>query len=149
MLLHRVTLVTVFVLAATLWGVGTVAKCGARETGASPVISASSTDNDEPKKKDQPKEDAPQGFLGIRFDADQDSGPPTVAAVIDDSPAAKAGFKEGDKILKIGDKEAKDVQGTVELVRALKPGQKITVKIKRDDKDMELKVTIGKRPDEE
>jgi S1-C subfamily serine protease len=118
-------------------------------------VAVLSTDNDEPKKKDEPKEkkDAdegpPQAFLGIRYNGDQEEGPPSVEGVIEDSPAAKAGIKEGDTILKIGDKEIKNLETLGKVLRTHKPGQVVTVKVKRDSKEMDIKVTLGKRPAEE
>jgi S1-C subfamily serine protease len=123
---------------------------GAKDHDAQSYALAKISNADEPKTKDKDKdEEKPQGFLGIRFDPDQGDGPPIILDVIEDSPAAKAGLKEKDVIVKVGDKEAKDVPGTVEIVRALKPGQKVTVKVKREGKEMDIKVTVGTRPAED
>jgi S1-C subfamily serine protease len=117
---------------------------------AGPVVGVSRA-ADEPKKeqKETPKDEQPQGFLGIEFASEDEGAQPEVSGVREDGPAAKAGLKQGDVILKIGDKEAKDIPTTIKLARALKPGDKVTVKIKRGDKEMDLKVTVGKRPTEE
>jgi S1-C subfamily serine protease len=66
--------------------------------------------------------------------------------VIADSPAAKAGFQAEDIILKVGEVEAKDRDTVVKAVAALKPGEKVTIRFKRDGKEMSYSVTIGKPP---
>jgi serine protease Do len=58
-----------------------------------------------------------------------------------DSPAAKAGVKAGDKVLKVGDKPVKDQR---ELRAALDGSPaKTTVTVKRGDKEETLPVTFG------
>ncbi len=60
------------------------------------------------------------------------------------SPAEKAGFKEGDVILQIGDLEITD---RVDLERALigkKPGEKIEVKYQRDEEELTAQIEVGK-----
>jgi membrane-associated protease RseP (regulator of RpoE activity) len=65
----------------------------------------------------------------------------TIAAVEGDSPAAKAGVKAGDKVLKVGDKPVKDQR---ELRAALDgSAAKTTVTVKRGDKEETLPVTFG------
>jgi serine protease Do len=60
------------------------------------------------------------------------------------SPAEKAGFKEGDVILQIGDLEITD---RVDLERALigkKPGEKIDVKYQRAEEELTAQIEVGK-----
>jgi S1-C subfamily serine protease len=106
-------------------------------------------DDEKPKDKDASKADRPQGFIGIQLEMNEDGGPAVLAGTLPDSPADKAGFKQGDVVLKVGDVETKDVQSVIKAVRKLKPGDKVTIKVKRDDKEKDLKVTVGKRPAEE
>ena len=151
MLATKLKIVSALAIAVAVIAVGTgvVAKGNGQDTKAQAYALAQPADNDEPKKKDEPKEEE-KGFLGIRFEGgDEGEDHPTVASVVEDSPAAKAGIKDGDVILKIGDKDAKGIQATVALVQALKPGQKVTVKVSREKKEMDIKVTIGKRPPDE
>jgi dienelactone hydrolase len=87
-----------------------------------------------------------QGFVGMGFEGDQGSDPPIVGEVTENGPAARAGIQEGDRILKIGAVDVKDVKSAIQTFRALKPGDKVTVKVKRKDREMDVEFTIGKRP---
>jgi len=68
-------------------------------------------------------------------------------AVIPNSPAERAGIKEGDLILEI-DGEKITLQNTLAAtVRKKKVGDVVTLKIWRDGKILEIKVTLGKLPE--
>jgi S1-C subfamily serine protease len=68
-------------------------------------------------------------------------------AVIPNSPAERAGIKEGDLILEI-DGEKITLQNTLAaVVRKKKVGDVVTLKIWRDGKILEIKVTLGKLPE--
>jgi serine protease Do len=66
-----------------------------------------------------------------------------VVSVDADGPAAKAGMKAGDVILKIGGKAVHDGDDVRSVVRDLEPGKETTLSIQRDGKPMDLKVTAG------
>jgi membrane-associated protease RseP (regulator of RpoE activity) len=102
-------------------------------------------DTDKKEDKDKPAEKAP-GYLGVMLKADDNTGEVLIHEIFPDSPAAKAGFKEGDVLLKVGDMEIKDQNAVVKMVRGLKPGEKVTIHYKRADKEMDVTVTIGTRP---
>jgi serine protease Do len=70
-----------------------------------------------------------------------------VRDVFPDSPAAKAGVKSGDRIIKIGDQEPKDVEGFLKVIGSHKPGDKVTVTVKRDDREQAITATLGERPE--
>lgn len=104
---------------------------------------------DEKKKSDPDKEkkaapEGEQGFLGVNLRGEEDGGV-FVDSVTEDGPAAKAGVKDGDKIIKLNDKEVKGAEQLAEQIHAMKPGQTVTLTVKRDDKEMKIKVTLGKR----
>ncbi len=72
-----------------------------------------------------------------------------VGAVDTDSPAAKGGVEAGDVILKI---DGHVVEGSADLsrtIRALRPGNKITLTVWRSGKTRELPITIGEFKDDE
>ena len=66
-----------------------------------------------------------------------------VVSVDADGPAAKAGMKAGDVILKIGGKPVHEGDEVRSVVRDLEPGKETTVGILRDGKPMDLKVSAG------
>jgi membrane-associated protease RseP (regulator of RpoE activity) len=66
-----------------------------------------------------------------------------ISGVMEDGPAAKAGMKDNDRILKIGDADIKDVYTYMDALRKYKPGDEITVVVLRDDKKVTLKIKAG------
>ena len=69
-----------------------------------------------------------------------------VAGIQRGSPADKAGFKPGDVLLDVNGKAVGDVQAMMALIAALEPGQTGRFKLRRSDRNIDLDVTIGKRP---
>jgi serine protease Do len=71
-----------------------------------------------------------------------------VAEVTEDSPADKAGLKQGDVIIEFAGKPVNEVGPFRNLVALKTPGSKEKMTILRDGKRKTLSVTIGKLPDE-
>ncbi|MRR50682.1 MAG: Do family serine endopeptidase [Rhodocyclaceae bacterium] len=69
-----------------------------------------------------------------------------ITGVMRGSPADKAGIKPGDVLLKIDGKPVKDSQVMLELIAALAPGSSAKFTLRRNGGEVELPVTIGKRP---
>jgi serine protease DegQ len=69
-----------------------------------------------------------------------------IAGVLNGSPADVAGLKAGDILLAINDKEVLDSSGMLNIIAALKPNDKAELKIARAEKEMIVKVAVGKRP---
>lgn len=69
-----------------------------------------------------------------------------VNQVSPDSPADKAGLKEGDVIRKLDGQTIGDSTQLTGLVTNLSPGQVVTLDIVRDGKPMTVRVTLGERP---
>lgn len=89
---------------------------------------------------------ANSGYLGIGLD-NADRG----AKVIDltrGSPADKAGLKVNDVVFSFNGKTIKDSEGLISLVQQHKPGDVVTLRIRRGDDEQDVKVTLGKRPAE-
>ena len=59
------------------------------------------------------------------------------------SPAAKAGMKSGDVIVKIGDKQVKDFDALANSLAQHKPGDKVTFQVMRDGQEKTLTATLG------
>ncbi len=69
-----------------------------------------------------------------------------IAGVLRGSPADRAGVKPGDILMGVDGKRVKDPGAMLNLVTALKPGAPAKLLIRRQQKDMELTVDVGRRP---
>jgi len=65
-----------------------------------------------------------------------------IDGVTDGKPAANAGLKKGDIVTKLGDTEIKDIQEYMKALSKNKKGDTVPVKVLRDGKEIELKVTF-------
>lgn len=73
-----------------------------------------------------------------------------VDTVNDDGPAKDAGLKEGDIITAIDDHEVKTIQELNSYkAKTYEVGDTVTLKVYRDKKDIEIKLTLGEQPQEE
>jgi serine protease Do len=86
------------------------------------------------------------GYLGIIL-ADAEIGV-KISEVLPDTAASKAGLKANDIVLTLGDLVVKDVPNFQEAVGQHKPGDEITLRIKRGEVEKEIKAILGKRPAE-
>ncbi len=84
-----------------------------------------------------------RGWVGIRLTEASEFSTPTVDAVTPGSPAEKAGFRPGDRILKIRDTAVRNRRDVSLLVKGLKPGQKATFDISRDNLRKSVLVLVG------
>lgn len=71
-----------------------------------------------------------------------------VAEVIEGTPAFKSGLKDGDVILSIDGIDVIDANDLSRRVAATAPGDKIDVRVQRDNKVRNVKVTLGERDGE-
>ena len=70
-----------------------------------------------------------------------------VNQVTDGSPAAKAGLREGDLILRYGDREVNSIQDLTRAVADTKAGATRDVRLLRDGREQTVRVTIAKLED--
>jgi len=69
-----------------------------------------------------------------------------IKGVLNGGPADKAGVKPGDVLVAIEGKAILDPQSVLNLVTGIAPGSAAKVKVKRKGQDLELAVTVGRRP---
>ncbi len=69
-----------------------------------------------------------------------------LADVREDGPAAKGGLKGGDTIIGFAGKPVSSIYDYTESLARAKPGDQVEILIKRDDREVTLKVTLGSRP---
>jgi len=72
-----------------------------------------------------------------------------IAGVIKGSPAERAGLKAGDILLEINGHQVLDSGTMLSLISELKPNKQASLKISRNQKMMNVAVTIGRRPSAE
>jgi S1-C subfamily serine protease len=88
----------------------------------------------------------PMASLGIMPDyAHEAHDGLALSGVRDGGPAAQAGLKEGDLIIKLGDRAIGTIYDYMEIMERHKPGDKVDVIVKRDGKEVKLQVTLGSR----
>ncbi len=93
-----------------------------------------------------PASELPRGYLGIRISPDPNAKGIHVLEVEKGGPADKAGLKDGDLITHLGGDLVGDLQEFTQAVGDTKPGTKVTLKVRRNGKEQEIAVRLGKRP---
>jgi serine protease DegQ len=76
----------------------------------------------------------------------KDAGGVLIAGVLHGGPADKAGFRPGDVLVAIEGKQVTDPNAMLNMVAALVPGRTAAVRLRREEKNLDLKVEVGKRP---
>ena len=69
-----------------------------------------------------------------------------INGVLNGGPAANAGAKPGDVLVSIDGKPIVDPQSVLNVVTGIAPGSTAQLKLKRKGQDLELAVTVGRRP---
>ena len=92
-----------------------------------------------------PKAPPQPPVIGVVFDEKKNASGVRVESVVEDGPAATAGFKDGDVITTFGGKKVATANDIRELLAKHKPGDVVEVAVLRDDDTVTLKVKLGKR----
>ena len=71
-----------------------------------------------------------------------------VTEVIPDSPAEKAGFQVGDIVMSVNGKAIANDRNLKGIVERLQVGKSYPVRIRRNDREMELRISVAVRPDD-
>lgn len=66
-----------------------------------------------------------------------------LSGVMEGSPAAKAGLKKGDVVVKFAGKAVGTLQDYTEYLRASKPGDKVEIVVQRDGKETTITAVLG------
>jgi serine protease DegQ len=69
-----------------------------------------------------------------------------ITEVIRGTPAERGGIRAGDVLVGVEDKPVTDSSSMLNLIAALKPGSTATLKLLRDAKPVEVRVTVARRP---
>jgi S1-C subfamily serine protease len=85
--------------------------------------------------------------LSVDYGALLVKGPKGEEAIMPDSPAAKTGLREGDIILRLDDVRIDQDHTIADVIKKHSVGDKITLKILRDGKEMIISVILKERPE--
>jgi serine protease Do len=113
---------------------------------ASPTVGAKQPAE---KAKGPAAKNAGPGYLGLLVEATPSGAKVEgviVQKVVQESPAARAGFQTGDVITRVGKKEVRDDEELEDLLATHKAGEQLTFHVMRGGKDRDVQVTLGERP---
>jgi C-terminal processing protease CtpA/Prc len=85
-------------------------------------------------------------YLGTIPDYLQTEGGVLLSGVRDGSPAANAGLKAGDDIIRFDDISIGNIYDYTFALRSRKPGQQVRITVKRGGQEVVLLATLGRRP---
>jgi serine protease Do len=81
--------------------------------------------------------------LGLTLD---DGNDPVVKEVAEDGPAAKAGFKTGDAIVKLNGESVRSADDLAPMLTGFQPGETVPFVVERDGATKTLRLTFGRKP---
>ncbi len=84
-------------------------------------------------------------YLGTIPDMSESPGGVRLTGVRAGGPAETAGIQGGDIIIEIGDYEVADLYAMTEVLQKFKPGDTVTIRVRRGDEVLELEATFGRR----
>ena len=94
--------------------------------------------------KRKPRVGGSRPYLGTVPDLTRDVEGYALLSVTDDGPAARAGIKGGDVIVRFGDRRIGSLDDIDRALREHKPGNKVNVVVQRDGEEIELTVKLGR-----
>lgn len=90
--------------------------------------------------------ETPRGFLGVSL-RKEDRSAAIIDAVHPDSAASLGGLKEGDVVLAVEGQPVRNSDELVADVSARRPGEEVTLKVRRGELELELNVTLMNKRD--
>jgi serine protease Do len=88
-----------------------------------------------------------RGWLGVSVE-DRNEG--VVVANLDRAgPAFRAGIRSGDQVVAINGDKIDTSRGLIRAIAVVPPGNSVRVSVRRQGKEMEFPVTVGRRPTEQ
>lgn len=84
----------------------------------------------------------PRGFFGLELE--ETTGIVRVARVLENTPAAKAGIKTGDIVVRLKGQDVKTPKAARNAVSEVQPGDRVPILLKRRSESVELVIEAGK-----
>jgi serine protease Do len=88
-----------------------------------------------------------RGWLGVSVE-DREGGV-RIAGLERGGPAARAGLRSGDTVVAINGEPINSSRGLVRAIAAVAPGNSARVTVRREGREMDFPVTVGRRPTEQ
>jgi serine protease Do len=88
-----------------------------------------------------------RGWLGVSVE-DRDDGV-LIASLDRNGPAAKAGIRSGDLVVAINGDKIDSSRGLIRAVAAVPPGNSVRVTVRRQGRELDIAVNVGRRPNEQ
>ena len=89
-----------------------------------------------------------RGWLGVSMADITDRGV-AIAEVVRSGPAGRAGVRAGDIVTAVNGQAVEDSRSLLRAVAAIAPGQIARLSLRRQGRDIDLSVTVGRRPNSE
>jgi serine protease Do len=94
---------------------------------------------------DSASDDTPGGAQGTS--QGPTSGGATIAVVERDSPALRAGLHVGDVVIAVNGEAVDGSRSLIRAVAAAPPGASVRLRVRRQARELDIPVTVGRRPD--
>jgi uncharacterized protein (TIGR03067 family) len=98
------------------------------------------------EKESEAATDGLSGYVGMMLAFNDETKSVVINGLIDGSPAKKSDLKTNDVLLEVGRVAVTDLMSVLEAVRSVKPGDKLVLKVRRGDKEMETTIKVATLP---
>ena len=89
-----------------------------------------------------------RGWLGVALrDSDDPPSGVVIASVEPNSPALRGGLRPGDVVVGVNGEAIDGSRALIRAVAAVPPGQGVRLRVRRQAREVDLVVTVGRRPD--
>ncbi len=93
------------------------------------------------------RQPAASAVLGVIIEPESDGKGARVVEVLPDTPAAKAGLREGDHILRVNDEQVRSGKQLSQLIGKLQPGTEIKLQFRRQEEEHTALVKLAASQD--
>jgi serine protease Do len=90
-----------------------------------------------------------RGWLGVSVGEALKGGGVTIAGLDRNGPAAKSGIRPGDILTAVNGERIETANGLIKAVAAVVPGNNMRVTVRRQGRDVDIPVVVGRRPPEQ